>query len=117
MSKQLGQEYEQRAEAFLIEQGVKILARNFYCKGGELDLIGLDQDGLIFIEVKYRQNQKFGHPNEFVSAQKQQKLYRCAQNFLLKNPAYQSYAMRFDVIAFLSAQPNPDWTKNAFGSW
>lgn len=117
MSKQLGQDYEQHAEAFLIKQGFQILARNFYCKGGELDLVGLDQGCLVFIEVKYRQTEKFGHPNEFVSAQKQQRLYRCAQNFLLKHPPYQSHPMRFDVIAFLKAQSNPDWTKDAFGSW
>lgn len=117
MSKQLGQEYEQLAETFLQKQGIKIVARNFYCKGGELDLVGLDQACLVFIEVKYRQNPNFGHPNEFVSAQKQQRLYHCAQNFLLKHPKFQSHPMRFDVISFLSTQSNPDWTKNAFGSW
>lgn len=117
MSKQLGQEYEQLAETFLQKQGIKIVARNFYCKGGELDLVGLDEACLVFIEVKYRQNPKFGHPNEFVSTQKQQRLYHCAQNFLLKYPKFQSLAMRFDVISFLSTPSNPDWTKNAFGSW
>lgn len=117
MSKQLGQKYEQHAETFLLKQGIKILARNFYCKGGELDLVGLDQDYLVFIEVKYRQNPNFGHPNEFVSPQKQQRIYRCAQNFLLKHPDLQSHPMRFDVMAFLNVDTDPDWTKNAFGGW
>lgn len=117
MSKQIGQAYEQRAETFLQKQGIKIIARNFYCKGGELDLVGLDHGCLVFIEVKYRQNPNFGHPHEFVNSQKQQRLYHCAQNFLLKNPDFQSLTMRFDVISFLNNQPQPDWTKNAFGSW
>lgn len=117
MSKQLGQEYEQRAETFLLTQGVKILARNFYCKGGELDLVGLDQDCLVFVEVKYRHNPKFGHPNEFVSSPKQQRLYQCAQTFLFKNPKFQAYPMRFDVISYTSTQTTPDWIKNAFGGW
>lgn len=112
-----GQQHEQLAQLFLRQQSHKILAQNFFCKGGELDLVTLDNQTLVFVEVKYRANANHGHPSEFVSATKQQRLQHCAQVFLQRHPQYQQHTMRFDVLSFLADNPTPQWLKNAFGGW
>lgn len=115
-----GQQKEQQAQAWLKQQQIEIIAQNFHCKGGEIDLIGLStvdskEPTLIFFEVKYRKNSDYGHPSEFVTPVKQQRIILCAQNFLLKHPEYTDYAMRFDVIGFAGEQKSPDWIQDAFG--
>jgi len=85
----IGHQKEQQAKHWLTQQGIKIIAENFRCKGGEIDLIGLNtQNQLIFFEVKYRKQTNYGNPAETVTHQKQQRIILCAQNFLLKNPQY-----------------------------
>ena len=112
-----GQQHEQLAQQLSSQQGYQILAQNFFCKGGELDLVALDHQTLVFIEVKYRANAYHGHPSEFVNTTKQQRLQHCAQVFLQHHPQYQQYEMRFDVLSFLADNPTPQWLKNAFGGW
>lgn len=110
----IGQQKEQQAKTWLTKQNIKIIEHNFRCKGGEIDLIGIQEQLLIFFEVKYRKTTHFGHPAEMVNVQKQQHIIHCAQHFLLKNSQYQDYAMRFDVITFTADQPIPDWIQDAF---
>ena len=116
-SKKQGHNYEQRAADYLKSQGFQILAQNFFCKGGELDLVAQKAQRLVFIEVKYRKSRNYGDPSEYVSADKQQKLQRCAQVFLQKNPNYNSLEMRFDVMTFCGEETQPQWIENAFGGW
>jgi putative endonuclease len=111
----VGHQKEQQAKKWLIQQGINIIAENFHCKGGEIDLIGLDATGLlIFFEVKYRKQTAFGHPAETVTSQKQKRIIHCAQNYLAKNPNYQDLAMQFDVITFTAKDKTPQWIQNAF---
>lgn len=111
-----GQQKEQLAARWLKQQGIQLLAQNFRIKGGEIDLIGLDaQQTVIFFEVKYRRSIQYGHPSEFVSTQKQNRLIKSAQVFLLKHPHYQNHPQRFDVITFEAQQIDPTWIQNAFG--
>ena len=106
---------EQQAKHWLTQQGINIIAENFRCKGGEIDLIGLNtQSQLIFFEVKYRKQTNYGNPAETVNHQKQQRIIKCAQNYLLKHPQYQDSAMQFDVITFTAKQQTPEWIQNAF---
>ncbi len=115
-SHQTGQQKEQLAAQWLQQQGIQLLEQNFRIKGGEIDLIGLDpQQTLIFFEVKYRQSVRYGHASEFVSVQKQKRLIKSAQVFLLKHPQYQNHPQRFDVITFEAHQTEPTWIQNAFG--
>lgn len=111
----IGQQKEQQAKLWLQRKHIQIIADNFRCKGGEIDLIGLSNDELIFFEVKYRKQNNYGHPAEFVTASKQQKLIHAAQTYLLKHPQYQNHAMRFDVITFEGEDTEPNWIENAFG--
>ncbi|MDG6773998.1 YraN family protein [Thiomicrorhabdus sp. ZW0627] len=116
-SKRIGQEKERQAADWLRRQGFKILENNYHCRGGEIDLIGLDQqqNTLVFFEVKYRRSTDYGHPAEFVTAQQQQRIIRCAQHYLLKHPDLQNAAMQFDVLTLLENQNDPERIENAFG--
>lgn len=111
-SKLFGHQKETEAADWLKQQHIQIIAQNFTCKGGELDLIGLDtRHTLIFFEVKARKNDHYGHPASFITPQKQQKLWHAAQVFLQSHPQYQNHVMRFDSLCFLGDQA-PDWQQN-----
>jgi len=116
-SKFIGQQKEHQAAAWLKQQAIDIIHQNYLCKGGEIDLIGIEkrQNRLIFFEVKYRKNSTFGHPAEMITPQQQQRILRCAQRFLQTYPQYQDYPMQFDVLTFLDKQTEPERIENAFG--
>ena len=115
-TKRIGQQKEQQAKRWLIKQGFKIIAENYHCKGGEIDLIGLEKNSnnLRFFEVKFRTSASHGHPSEMVGYHKQQHLILCAQKFLQKHPQYQDHSMQFDVLSFTAEQKEPEWIENAF---
>ena len=73
-----GRRGEDLAHRFLRRQGFKIVARNFRARCGrvEIDVIGWDQDKLVFLEVKSRANDEFGTPDRAVDAEKQSRIYR-----------------------------------------
>ena len=56
--RKIGTAYEQEAVLFLKQKGYRIIARNYYCKQGEIDIIAVDQNYLVFVEVKYRSKKK-----------------------------------------------------------
>jgi len=116
----IGKQKEQQAKKWLNTQNVHIIAENYRCKGGEIDLIGVrqgQQKQLIFFEVKYRKSNHYGHPSEMVNHTKQTHIIHCAQHYLLTHPQYQDYPMQFDVITFTANQSHPDWIENAFQAW
>ncbi len=100
------------AARLLVDNGYKILNRNFYCKSGEIDIIALKDDIVAFVEVKARHSDDFGFPSEFVDSKKQANIRKCAEYYLLKNE-YSDKFIRFDVI---SIQKNEvvEWIDNAF---
>jgi len=107
----LGQTAEARAAAFLQARGLKLLARNWRCRFGEIDLIMRDGATLVFIEVRLRSRNDFGGAAASVTPAKQRKLLAAARQYLatLKTPP----PCRFDVVA-LSGDDAPDWIRNAF---
>lgn len=117
----IGQQKEQQAKRWLQKQHIEIIAENFRCKGGEIDLIGIEQTStqklLIFFEVKYRKSTEYGHPAETVTAKKQRHIIHCTQNYLLKHPQYQNHGIRFDVITFTAEQTEPEWIQDAFQAY
>ena len=72
----VGKQKEELAAEFLVRRGVKIIDKNYACKVGEIDLIGLDNGYLVFVEVKYRKNTAYGYPEEAVSKNKRRKIIR-----------------------------------------
>ncbi|GAB2191318.1 YraN family protein [Sessilibacter sp. MAH2] len=111
-----GKSAEQFAEAYLIQNGLKYLARNYACRGGEIDLILEKSNCLLFVEVKFRSRSDYGYAQEMVSLSKQKKIIRAAQYFLIEHPKYKNYDCRFDVIALqkTAAKIEVNWIKNAF---
>lgn len=113
LSYQQGRRSEQTAKQWLQAQGVQVLCENFRAKGGEIDLIGqLPDTTVVFFEVKQRRNAQHGHPAEYVTAQKQAKLVRAAQVYLLKHPHLQAYPQRFDLLTLIDQNPQPEWLEN-----
>mgnify|MGYP002628066016 FL=1 len=77
---------------------MRILARQFSTKWGELDLICLDGDTVVFVEVKTRKSDEYGHPTEAVTKKKQQNLTKAAL-YWLKKKGLLEHRARFDVVS------------------
>ncbi len=114
-SRNIGAIAEDMAVAYLEENNLILLTRNYHCRRGEIDLIMQDGNFLVFIEVRYRKNNHYGSAAESVTRQKQQRLLTTAEYFLQNEKQNADNACRFDVIT-LSGQQNPqiEWIKNAF---
>ncbi|HYE80550.1 MAG TPA: YraN family protein [Clostridia bacterium] len=91
---------EEIASAYLTERGYRLLDRNFSCKAGEIDIIAVHGDSIIFIEVKTRSSEKYGQPSEAVSTVKQRRMVRTALYYLQKKRLL-DYMCRFDVIEIM----------------
>ncbi len=114
--KPLGKRGEALAARYLRRRGYKILARGDRLLPGELDLVALDGDTVVFIEVKTRRSADAGHPAEAVHAAKQRRLTRLAVTFLKRHGLLERPA-RFDVIAVTwpeRGRPTLEHFENAF---
>ena len=98
-NKAIGDWAETLASDHVQQQGWQLLARNFHCRGGELDIIASKQQTLAFIEVKYRRSNAYGGPLAAITHNKRQRLIRAAQTFLQTQPRFKSYQARFDLVA------------------
>lgn len=98
----LGLRGEQIGATFLEKLGYAILARNYRCRLGEVDIIAKDGKTLVFIEVKTRVDNAFGSPAAAVTLKKQRQIARTAQHYLAKHGLFETPA-RFDVIAIVTA--------------
>lgn len=94
----LGEEGEARAADWLEGRGWRILARRWRCKLGEIDLIALDGDIMVFVEVKTRLSSRFGSPEESIRHAQKRRLVRAATAYL-RCFGGAGRAARFDVIA------------------
>lgn len=100
-SRRLGSDFEDQAADFLLAHGFTIVTRRFRAKRGELDLVALDGDLLVFIEVKQR---KDGYvPEEAIGNQKIQRLYSAAREYL-RSTDQSDREFRFDVVAISGAE-------------
>lgn len=109
-----GKRHEQQAEQFLQQQGLISLQRNYQCRLGEIDLIMQQAQTLVFIEVRYRNNQDYGTAAESVTRSKQQKLLKTARYFLAQHAQYQQMDCRFDIVGISHNGTTIDWLQNAF---
>jgi putative endonuclease len=98
-NRKLGSEYESLAAEYLRAQHYEILARNFRCRQGEIDIIARDGEYLCFVEVKYRANADAGRAADAVDYRKQQKIIRVAEYYLMKHGCNEWTPCRFDVLA------------------
>jgi putative endonuclease len=95
--KQLGEWGERLAAGYLQRAGYEIIATNWRCQAGEIDLVARSGDTLIFVEVKTRRGDQWGAPEEAVTAHKSRKLRLLAQHYLLESEQDGPY--RIDVVA------------------
>ena len=102
---QSGPKGEQLAEKFLKQKGYRIRARGFRALGGEIDLIAVKNDILIFVEVKTATTPHFGQPEARVTPAKQAQIIKVAKAYLTQHPDHA--APRFDVIAIDLTQSRP----------
>ena len=114
--KSKGMQAEYLAWAWLKRNNLIILAKNYHCRWGEIDIIAMDHNTLCFIEVRYRKSVSYGLPAETVSHAKQQRLVRSAQSYLQQHRQYAAHDARFDISSLTGDIDNPeiDWLKNAF---
>ncbi len=97
--KLLGSSAETTALEYLCNQGLVLIARNFRCRGGEIDLVMLEQRTLVLIEVRFRSSDEFGGAAASVTPHKQRRIIRAARYLLTQQAALRRYPARFDVIA------------------
>ena len=104
--------YEEQVAEYLKMHGFMLLAQNFRCRQGEVDLIGIHEECLVFVEVKYRKNSSVGMPEEAVNTLKQQRICRVSDYYRLTHPWESERQIRYDVVAICGDQFL--WHKNAF---
>lgn len=104
---------EQRACHHLEQQGLRRVAQNYRCKGGEIDLIMQANDGtVVFVEVRSRSSAEFGGALASITPAKQRKILLAAQHYLQQ--FRQLPPCRFDVVAFEGEALT--WIPDAFGA-
>lgn len=113
---QTGQQAEQAACDFLKTKGMSLLEKNYFCSQGEIDLIMNDNNTIVFVEVRFRQNTQFGSGAETVDRRKQNKLVATAAHYLQKNPKVAKNPCRFDVVSLTANKSGQklDWIPDAF---
>ncbi|MCC7293952.1 MAG: YraN family protein [Phycisphaerales bacterium] len=94
----LGGRGESDAASFLRRRGFQIVARNFRCAAGEIDLIAMDGDTLVFVEVRSRSSASQATPESTIGPAKQRQLVRLAQIFQ-EQTACHKLPCRFDVVS------------------
>jgi putative endonuclease len=106
-----GESSEALARRFLTDAGLKLVAQNYRCKQGELDLIMLDGQTLVVVEVRFRKSDRFGGAASSVTKSKQARIIAATQVYLSSQKT--DRPIRFDVVA-LAGNGNIHWIKNAF---
>jgi len=94
-----GKVAENLAVRHLQEKGFEMIERNYRYKRAEVDIIAKQKNLLLFIEVKGRSSERFGHPEEFVTTMQQRLLLEAAAHYVIEHNWTQP--IRFDIIAIL----------------
>ena len=112
----LGVQAERLAAEHLERRGYRIIDRNYRYRGGELDLVARDGDTLVFVEVRARRSAAHGAPFETVGREKQRRVARAAEHWLVTHGLTRAFA-RFDVVSVLlpaGGAPEVEVFPNAF---
>ena len=120
----VGNRAEEIARKYLIENELRHILSNYRCKCGEIDLIMEYKQILVFVEVRYRKNSRYGSGADTIDLRKRKKLLASATHFLQSKKMFNRFC-RFDVISMSETNPNSqsadskdsvyiDWIQNAF---
>lgn len=111
--KEDGAKAEELAAVFLQRRGLAVVEKNYRCRQGEIDLICIDNQVLVFVEVRLRRNQSFGGAAESITRQKQRRIILAAQHYLAKLSKLPP--CRFDAVLLDGAGPEAiGWVRDAF---
>ena len=110
-----GNRGEERAAAFLVENGLRIAARNFRIDGGEIDIVATSPAMFIFVEVKFRSEGSYIDALERISPAQTTRIRFTPQHYLLQHGLNQhQLRLRFDVITITGPNADLYWLKDAF---
>ena len=109
---ELGVRAEELCAEMLRRAGLRVLARNWRCRHGEIDLVAEEGGTLVFAEVRYRRDERFGGAAASVTAAKQSRLIAAARLYLSRRP---EAPCRFDVFLVDGTPASVQWIRNAFG--
>ncbi|MCA1711143.1 MAG: YraN family protein [Actinobacteria bacterium] len=98
---ELGHYGEDLAAEHLAQAGFELLARNWRCRDGELDIVARDGNAIVFVEVKARSSADFGMPAEAVGHVKARRIRGLACRWLAENRPAGAPELRFDVVSVL----------------
>ena len=104
---------EDAALAFLQGQGCKLVARNWHCPFGEIDLIVKNGNTILFVEVKYRKSCRFGGAAGSITPAKLAKLQRSAEHYLQQHRLNHT-PCRLDAV-LIEGGHKPEWVQNITG--
>ena len=110
-----GSEAEDLARGYLEARGLKLLAANYRCRYGELDLVMRDGAQLVVVEVRSRRSDRHGAPEASITHRKKRSLMRAAQCFIRDHPQFNGMMLRFDVVGILTGATRARfrWFRNA----
>lgn len=98
-NRKIGMHYEEQAVFYLLNEGYQILERNYANRYGEIDIIAKDKNYIIvYIEVKYRKNNKYGTPFEAITYRKRKQISETSLYHRMKEGYPEDMPCRFDVI-------------------
>jgi putative endonuclease len=110
-----GKQAELLALDYLLGNGLELLHQNYYCRGGELDLVMREGKALVFVEVRLRTSAGYGSAAESITAGKRDKIRHAALHFMANRPELAGLPARFDVIALSELRIDDNcWIRNAF---
>jgi len=117
MQLERGRLWEARAAEYLEAQGLRVVARGFRCRLGELDLVCQDGRHLVVVEVRARGNGALTSAIESIGPSKRRRIVQATRYLLLRHREWHAAPIRFDVVAFDGIDgPTPEirWIRNAF---
>lgn len=97
-NREFGRNGELLARSHLERSGLRCLGTNYQTRWGELDLICMEGETIVFVEVKRRCDHRFGSPDESVPPWKQSRMVRCAMHYV-RRFGLADRMLRFDVVA------------------
>jgi putative endonuclease len=109
-----GKEAENAAAAYLEGRGLKIVARNYHCRFGEIDLVMRDGQTIVFVEVRARRSAAYGGAAASITAAKREKIIAAARHYLAGR--WSLPACRFDAVLIEGDPPRIEWVRDAFDS-
>ena len=108
-----GGDAEAMAAAFLEQQGLKVIERNYRCRLGEIDVVARDGATTVFVEVRRRRSSAFGGAAASITSAKRLKLLKAARHYMSRLRVLPQ--CRFDALLIEGEPPRIEWIRDAFG--